>query len=273
MPRKPGTSGSEGGRRKRTRSPGTSSAAYPTSCPRSIGAAGRAEASANAEPAAYLTTVPGVARHRQGVHLPIADLHPGGRGGGVQPGADGQPGAGGGRGDAVDDDLVAGQWPAAPVGGDVGKQPVLDLVPLGGPRREVAHRDRQSGLGGQRRQLGLPRTGPIAVGAARVGGDQQPGGVRVLLAATAPPPTADRFHRKSRRVVIGADTYPACVGGQVIDPVRNRLPDLGIGEIVGGHRDRFALPTPLTSGILVRADQLLFLGLLPYPWVRLCASG
>src|SRR6266511_2035947 len=30
MPRKPGTSGSEGGRRKRTRSPGTSSAAYPT---------------------------------------------------------------------------------------------------------------------------------------------------------------------------------------------------------------------------------------------------
>src|SRR6266540_2752770 len=91
MPRKPGTSGSEGGRRKRTRSPGTSSAAYPTSCPRSIGAAGRAEASANAEPAAYLTAVPGVARHRQGVHLPVADLHPGGIGGGIQLGADGQP--------------------------------------------------------------------------------------------------------------------------------------------------------------------------------------
>src|SRR6266536_3322435 len=31
MPRKPGTPGSERGRRKRTRSPGTSSAAYPTS--------------------------------------------------------------------------------------------------------------------------------------------------------------------------------------------------------------------------------------------------
>jgi hypothetical protein len=48
-------------------------------------------------------------------------------GGGIQLGADGQPGAGGGRGDAVDDDFVAGQRPAAPVGGDVGKQPVLDL--------------------------------------------------------------------------------------------------------------------------------------------------
>ncbi len=31
MPRKPGMSGSEGGRRKRTSSTGTSSAAYPTS--------------------------------------------------------------------------------------------------------------------------------------------------------------------------------------------------------------------------------------------------
>jgi hypothetical protein len=33
MPRKSGTSGSEGGRRKRTSLIGTSSAAYPTSCP------------------------------------------------------------------------------------------------------------------------------------------------------------------------------------------------------------------------------------------------
>src|SRR6266540_6297507 len=74
MPRKPGTSGSEGGRRKRTRSPGTSSAAYPTSCPRSIGAAGRAEASANAEPAAYLTTVEGVTGDRHCDQIVVADL-------------------------------------------------------------------------------------------------------------------------------------------------------------------------------------------------------
>jgi hypothetical protein len=47
-------------------------------------------------------------------------------------GADSQAGAGGGGGDRVDDDLVAGQRPPTPVEGDVGEQPVLDLVPLGG---------------------------------------------------------------------------------------------------------------------------------------------
>ena len=30
--------------------------------------------------------------------------------------------------DEVDDDLVAGQWPAAPVRGDGGEEPVLDVV-------------------------------------------------------------------------------------------------------------------------------------------------
>src|SRR2546430_3963194 len=42
-----------------------------------------------------------------------------------------QPGAGGGGGDGLHDDFVAGQWSASPVHRDVGEQPVLDLVPFG----------------------------------------------------------------------------------------------------------------------------------------------
>jgi hypothetical protein len=49
-------------------------------------------------------------------------------GAGVEFGADGEPGGGAGGADEVDDDLVAGQRPAPPVQGDLGEQPVLDLV-------------------------------------------------------------------------------------------------------------------------------------------------
>jgi hypothetical protein len=41
-----------------------------------------------------------------------------------------QAGAGGGRADQFDDDLVARQRSAAPVGRDVVEQSVLDLIPL-----------------------------------------------------------------------------------------------------------------------------------------------
>src|SRR5713101_5817755 len=61
-------------------------------------------------------------------HLRIADLGPGGAGAVVQHRGDHQPGAGGDRADGVDDDVVAGQRPAAPAQGDLGEQPVLDLV-------------------------------------------------------------------------------------------------------------------------------------------------
>src|SRR6266700_3422013 len=53
--------------------------------------------------------VEGVAAGRQGGHLRVADLDPGGVGAVVQAGLHGQAGAGGGRGDAVDDDVMAGQ--------------------------------------------------------------------------------------------------------------------------------------------------------------------
>ena len=57
-----------------------------------------------------------------------------------------------------------------------------------GARREVADGDLQAGLAGQRRQLGLPQPGAVAVGPSAVGADQQPGSVRVGgLAGLVPP--------------------------------------------------------------------------------------
>src|SRR4029450_7775682 len=76
-----------------------------------------------------------------------------------------------GRGDQLDDRLVAGEWAAPPVHGDVAEQPVLDLVPLGGAGREVAHRHLKAGLGRKPGQLSLPGADPIAVGPARIGTD------------------------------------------------------------------------------------------------------
>ncbi len=57
MPRKSGTSGSEGGRRKRTRSTGTSPAAYPTACVGSGGGRWKRTCPAGTSPASYLTFV------------------------------------------------------------------------------------------------------------------------------------------------------------------------------------------------------------------------
>jgi hypothetical protein len=52
----------------------------------------------------------------------------------------------------------------------------------------MAYGDRQPGLLRQRGQLGLPRPGAVAVGAAGVRGAQQPPGGPVLAAAGRRPP-------------------------------------------------------------------------------------
>ena len=151
----------------------------------------------------------GMRLDRQGAHALGADGHAQRVGAGVQRGLHAQPGAGAGGGDGVDDYFVAGQRPPAPVHRDVGEQPVLDLVPLARPGREVADRDGQPGLGGEVRELGLPHPVAVAVGPAGVGGDQQPGRGRVVAAAAGLPPPADRGDRERRGVVVHPDVDPA----------------------------------------------------------------
>ena len=49
---------------------------------------------------------------------------------------------------------------SAPVNGNVGKEPLLDLIPLAGGRRQVAKGDGQASLGGKLLDLLLPE--PVA---------------------------------------------------------------------------------------------------------------
>ena len=129
-----------------------------------------------------------------------------------------------------------------------------------GARGEVAHRDLQPGPGSQGGELGLPRAGAVAVGAARVRGDQQPPGQRIVAAPGCLPPAADRLHGERGGVVVGADVHPAGVRRQVIDPVRDRLAQLPVREVVGADPGWLALRPPLPAAVFELADQFLLLG-------------
>ena len=89
--------------------------------------------------------VPLVSGEVDGGDLFLGDFDLGRVDGRVQAGVDLQAGAGGGRADQVDDHLVAGQRPAAPVEADEAEQPVLDFVPFRGPGREVAEFELEAG--------------------------------------------------------------------------------------------------------------------------------
>ena len=136
----------------------------------------------------------------------------GGVGAGVEVGADGEPGRGGGGADQVDDDLVAGQRPAAPVHGDLGEQPVLDLVPLAGARRQVADGDRQAGLGGEARRARSSRRGPGSRWSRRrrrrSAAGRRPGSG---AGPTVSHQRRRRLHGERGGVVVGADRHPAGV--------------------------------------------------------------
>jgi hypothetical protein len=67
-----------------------------------------------------------------GGKLGFGDLHTGGVGVLAGDGRDGEPDLRGGGTDGLDDDLVVGQRPAAPVDRDEGEEPALYLVPLRG---------------------------------------------------------------------------------------------------------------------------------------------
>src|SRR3954469_3013072 len=74
---------------------------------------------------------------------------------------------------------------------DVTEEPVFDLVPLRGARRVVAYRDAQPGGVGQRLEFALPQSHTGAMGAAAIGGDQQPGCGGITLPPHLLKPAAD----------------------------------------------------------------------------------
>ena len=114
--------------------------------------------------------------------------------------------------------------------------PVPD--PIAGARGQVADGDGQPGLGGERGQLDLPGADPVAVGAAAVGADQQPIGMRVAAPPDGVPPAAQSRHGERGGVVVGAHRHPAGVGRDVVDAVGDRFAEFFVHEVVDVRRHR-----------------------------------
>src|ERR1035441_10182571 len=77
----------------------------------------------------------------------------------IQFGAHSESGFGAGRRDQLDDGLEAAQGLSAPIEGDKGKQTMFDFVPFAGPGRQVAYRDGDVQLIGQRLQFDVSSIG------------------------------------------------------------------------------------------------------------------
>jgi len=118
------------------------------------------------------------------------------------------------------------------------------------PGWEVADGDVQTGLGRQHRQLGLPEPVAVAVGAARVRGDQQPARAGIVGCSAGLPPASDRGDGERGGVVVDTDVHPARVGGEVVDAVGDGQRHVRSGgeEAVVFDLDRVTLRAPLPPG-------------------------
>ena len=103
------------------------------------------------------------------------------------------------------------------------------------------------------------RRAHLAVGAAGVAGDQQPPRPPVAEAALGPPPQPQRVHGERGGVAAGADGHEAPVRRDVVDAVRDDLPELLVGEVVVADLHRVPGGPPGPPGPGKRADQLLLL--------------
>jgi hypothetical protein len=163
------------------------------------------------------------------------------------------------RGDRVDDDRKTRKRSASPVLADEREEPVLDLVPLAGPWRKVADGDGQPGFVRQPRELPFPQTAPRRIAPAGVRRDQQGTCAGIRSPAHGSPPPADAVDGERRRIVVDADAHPACISGQVIDAIRDRLALRLDQEVMDPNPAGLALREPLPPGVLEVSDQLLFL--------------
>ena len=101
----------------------------------------------------------------------------------------------------------------------------------------------------------FPQPESVSVGSATVGGDENPAGVGVFLFTHVLPPLGDRGDGEDRGVVVDAYGDPGAVVGQVVDSIRNGLAIGLLGEVIGGHLDRFALGMPFLASLSEPSDE------------------
>src|ERR1019366_5614116 len=152
------------------------------------------------------------------------------------------------------------EWLATPVLTDKGKRAVLDLVPLAGSRRQMTDGNPQAGFVRQLLQLHFPKAYARPVAPTRIRRNQQPTGPRIKSLPHRVPPAPDALHRDCRRIVIHAYADPACVVGDIVNPVGIGSPPPRNNEVVHAHLLRVALRAQLPPIVLEIAYQFLFLG-------------
>jgi hypothetical protein len=157
----------------------------------------------------------GMALNVEGSHFGIGDLNSFRIEAVVDVAGDGEAGIGGSGADQLDNDLVADQWLATPVLGDVGKEAVLDAVPLAGTGRQVGDGYDAAGLVGKALKFAFPEADAGAVAAAAIGRYGQGSSLGIAFLAEPLPPAPNALDGKFGGVGIDSDVDPALVGGNV----------------------------------------------------------
>src|SRR3954470_13308269 len=120
-------------------------------------------------------------------------------------------------------------------------------------------RDGPTALISQPLQRPLPQPHPHAVRAASIGRDRQALGPRVTRSPDLLPPAPDGLPRKGCRVMVLAHPDPAGIGGQIINAVRHRSPQLLDQDVVPPPRCGRSFGMPFPPAVLEVAHKLLLL--------------
>src|ERR1700730_9325203 len=168
-------------------------------------------------------------------------------------------GFGGSGRDQLDDHPIADEWLGTPVLADEGEEAVLNLVPLAGAGRQVADRNVEVELVGQRLPFAFPQPPRGAIAAASIGGDQQSGYFGIASPTDGEPPLADAIDGEGGRVMVDADTYPSGIGGKVIDTIGHRTTEFLDQVVMDANLFRIALRTILAARIAEIPTSSFFL--------------
>ncbi len=118
---------------------------------------------------------------------------------------------------------------APPVDADITEQPILDLIPHTGARRQVTHVERQFHVIRQVLELAFPQPAAAPIAPVIIGADEEVSGVEIAHLADRGPQAPDGRHREGRRIMVHPDVYPAYIQPHNIHAIGERHPVREIG--------------------------------------------
>ena len=161
----------------------------------------------------------------------------------------------------VHDHGVSDERFATPVLANVGKQPMLALVPLTGSRRQMTYTALQSGFIGEFLEFDFPQMHARPIAAPTVGGNQHALGIGVAWLLQQLPPASNVCDGKGSHVVIDSYSGPAQIVSDIVHTIQGHLTEFRDHRVMHTHRFRFALWTQFTVTVLEVVNQFLLLGI------------